>query len=99
MLWTGPKNFCAGMLKNIFRPIKICTCPKFSDLFEPIFVLSKSCPKIFISTDPKNFCAGMLKIILINSKNSNLKVFQQGESCHSLASLDLKVHLECLCSE
>jgi hypothetical protein len=95
LLWTGPKNVCAGMLKNIFHAIKLCTCSIFSNLVEPIFGLSKSCPKIFLWTNPKNFCAGMLKIIfrkikLNNSNNSNLKVFQQVKSCDSLAFLDLK---------
>ncbi len=44
---SGPKNFCAGMLKKIFRTNKICTSLKFLNLFEPIFVLSKSLSKIY----------------------------------------------------
>jgi hypothetical protein len=96
LLWTGPKNFCAGILKKFFQTNKICTSSKISNLFEPISVLSKTCPKFFLWTGPKNFCAGMFTIILnffktqILSEIILLKIFQQGESCDSLAFLDLK---------
>jgi hypothetical protein len=64
LLWTGPKNFCAGMLKKIPEQTKFVLVRKFQIFLNPFLYYQKPVENFSFGPVQKDFVLECLQLFL-----------------------------------